>query len=136
MTIKQLSIFLENKTGRINDVTRILGANGINMHAFSMAETTDFGILRLIVSEVEKAVDILRENNFAVKVTDVVCIKCSNTAGSLASILEQLAVQNIFIEYMYAFADGDFANIVIKPNDLEKCVAVLRKCNCDMRSEF
>ena len=136
MTIKQLSIFLENKTGRINDVTRILGANGINMHAFSMAETTDFGILRLIVSEVEKAVDILRENIFAVKVTDVVCIKCSNTAGSLASILEKLAVQNIFIEYMYAFADGDFANIVIKPNDLEKCVAVLKECNCDMRSGF
>ena len=136
MTIKQLSIFLENKTGRINDVTRILGANGINMHAFSMAETTDFGILRLIVSEVEKAVDVLRENNFAVKVTDVVCIKCSNTAGSLASILEKLAVQNIFIEYMYAFADGDFANIVIKPNDLEKCVAVLKECNCDMRSCF
>ena len=136
MIIKQLSIFLENKTGRINDVTRILGANGINMHAFSMAETTDFGILRLIVSEVEKAVDILRENNFAVKVTDVVCIKCSNTAGSLASILEKLAVQNIFIEYMYAFADGDFANIIIKPNNLEKCVAVLKECNCDMRSEF
>ncbi len=136
MTIKQLSIFLENKTGRINDVTRILGAKGINMHAFSMAETTDFGILRLIVSEVEKAVDVLRENSFAVKVTDVVCIKCSNTAGSLASILEKLAVQNIFIEYMYAFADGDFANIVIKPNDLEKCVAVLKECNCDMRSSF
>ena len=136
MTIKQLSIFLENKTGRINDVTRILGKNGINMHAFSMAETTDFGILRLIVSEVEKAVDVLRENSFAVKVTDVVCIKCSNTAGSLASILEKLAVQNIFIEYMYAFADSEFANIVIKPNDLEKCVAVLKECNCNMRSGF
>jgi hypothetical protein len=136
MTIKQLSIFLENKTGRINDVTRILGANGINMHAFSMAETTDFGILRLIVSEVEKAVDVLRENNFAVKVTDVVCIKCSNTAGSLASILEKLAVQNIFIEYMYAFADGDFANIIIKPNNIEKCVALLNECNCDMKSEL
>ena len=136
MTIKQLSIFLENKTGRINDVTRILGANGINMHAFSMAETADFGILRLIVSEVEKAVDVLRENNFAVKVTDVVCIKCSNTAGSLASILEKLAVQNIFIEYMYAFADGDFANIIIKPNNIEKCVALLNECNCDMKSEL
>jgi hypothetical protein len=136
MTIKQLSIFLENKTGRINDVTRILGANGINMHAFSMAETTDFGMLRLIVSEVEKAVDVLRENNFAVKVTDVVCIKCSNTAGSLASILEKLAVQNIFIEYMYAFADGAFANIIIKPNNLEKCVALLNECNCDMKSEL
>ena len=136
MTIKQLSIFLENKTGRINDVTRILGANGINMHAFSMAETTDFGILRLIVSEVEKAVDVLRENNFAVKVTDVVCIKCGNIAGSLASILEKLAVQNIFIEYMYAFADGDFANIIIKPNNIEKCVALLNECNCDMKSEL
>ena len=136
MTIKQLSIFLENKTGRINDVSRILGANGINMHAFSMAETADFGILRLIVSEVEKAVDVLRENSFAVKVTEVVCIKCSNTAGSLASILEKLAVHNIFIEYMYAFADGEFANIVIKPNDLVKCVAILKDSNCDMMGEF
>lgn len=58
MTIKQLSVFLENKTGRINDVVRTLGQNGINMHAFSMAETTDFGILRLIVSDVDKAVEV------------------------------------------------------------------------------
>ena len=136
MTIKQVSVFLENKTGRINEEPKTLSRHGINMQAFSMAETTDFGILRLIVSEVEKAVDVLRENSFAVKVTDVVCIKCSNTAGSLASILEKLAVQNIFIEYMYAFADGDFANIVIKPNNLEKCVALLTECNCDMRSEL
>ena len=65
MTIKQLSIFLENKTGRINDLTKILGKYGINMHAFSMAETTDFGILRLIVSDVERAVEVLRNENFA-----------------------------------------------------------------------
>ena len=63
MTIKQLSVFLENKTGRINDVVRTLGQNGINMHAFSMAETTDFGILRLIVSDVDKAVEVLRAQN-------------------------------------------------------------------------
>jgi hypothetical protein len=136
MTIKQLSIFLENKTGRINDVTRILGKNGINMQAFSMAETADFGILRLIVSEVDRALELLKENNFAVKVTDVVCIRCSNTAGSLASVLEKLAEKEIFIEYMYAFADGDYANTIIKPNNLEKCVAVLEECNCDMRTEF
>jgi hypothetical protein len=136
MTIKQLSIFLENKTGRINDVTRILGKNGINMQAFSMAEAADFGILRLIVSEVDRALELLKENNFAVKVTDVVCIRCSNTAGSLASVLEKLAEKEIFIEYMYAFADGDYANTVIKPNNLEKCVAVLEECNCDMRTEF
>ena len=95
MTIKQLSVFLENKTGRINDLTRILGREGINMHAFSMAETTDFGILRLIVSEVDKAVEILREENFAVMLTEVVCIKCSNKAGALSTILEQLSERDI-----------------------------------------
>ena len=75
MIIKQLSVFLENKTGRINDVVHTLGANGINMHAFSMAETADFGILRLIVSDVDKAVEVLREKNFAVMSTDVVVFR-------------------------------------------------------------
>ena len=133
MTIKQLSVFLENKTGRINEVTKILGKHDINMHAFSMAETTDFGILRLIVSEVDKAVEILREENFAVMLTDVVCISCPNVAGSLSAILEQLAEKEIFIEYMYAFADGDKANVVIRPNDINKCVEVLDGCACELR---
>ena len=125
MTIKQLSVFLENKTGRINDLTRILGREGINMHAFSMAETTEFGILRLIVSDVEKAVEALRGANFAVMLTDVVCISCPDVAGSLANILDQLAEQDIFIEYMYAFAQGENANVVIRPNDIVKCEKVL-----------
>ena len=73
-----LSVFLENKTGRINDVTKTLAKYDINMHAFSMAESTDFGILRLIVSDVEKAVEVLRAENFAVMLTDVVCISCPN----------------------------------------------------------
>lgn len=88
MTIKQLSVFLENKTGRINDVTKTLAKYDINMHAFSMAESTDFGILRLIVSDVEKAVEVLRAENFAVMLTDVVCISCPNVAGSLAKVLD------------------------------------------------
>lgn len=125
MTIKQLSVFLENKTGRINEVTKILGKHGINMHAFSMAESTDFGILRLIVSEVDKAVEVLRGADFAVMLTDVVCISMPNVAGSLANILDQLAEENIFIEYMYAFAEGDKANVVIRPNDFVKCEKVL-----------
>jgi hypothetical protein len=133
MTIKQLSVFLENKTGRINEVTKILGKHGINMHAFSMAETTDFGILRLIVSEVDKAVEILRNENFAVMLTDVVCISCPNVAGSLSAILEQLAEKEIFIEYMYAFADGNKANVIIRANDIDKCVNVLGACACELR---
>ena len=132
MTIKQLSVFLENKTGRINEVTKILGKNNINMHAFSMAETTDFGILRLIVSEVDKAVEILRNENFAVMLTDVVCISCPNVAGSLSAILEHLAENQIFIEYMYAFAEGDMANIVIRPNDIVMCQKILEDCNCSI----
>ena len=136
MTTKQLSVFLENKTGRINEVTKILGKHSINMHAFSMAETTDFGILRLIVSEVDKAVEILRAENFAVMLTDVVCISCPNVAGSLSEILEQLAANNIFIEYMYAFAEGDKANVVIRPNDIDNCVSVLKNSDCNILESF
>ena len=136
MTIKQLSVFLENKTGRINEVTKILGKHGINMHAFSMAESTDFGILRLIVRVVDKAVEVLRNENFAVMLTDVVCISCPNEAGSLSTILDKLAEQEIFIEYMYAFAEGDKANVVIRPNDIKKCVQVLQECTCNITNKF
>ncbi|MBQ1957397.1 MAG: amino acid-binding protein [Alistipes sp.] len=136
MTIKQLSVFLENKTGRINEVTKILARHSINMQAFSMAETTDFGILRLIVSEVDRAVEILREANFAVMLTDVVCLRCDNVAGSLSVILEQLAENQIFIEYMYAFAEGEQANVIIRPNDITRCVEVLSDCKCNVVKEF
>lgn len=132
MTIKQLSVFLENKGGRINEVTKALGEQGINMHAFSMAETTDFGILRLIVSDVDKAVETLRSKHFAVILTDVVCISCPNVAGALASILERLACHEVFIEYMYAFAQGDKANIVIRPTDLDECLKWLAGEDCDI----
>ena len=130
MTVRQLSVFLENKTGRINDVVRALGENNINMHAFSMAETADFGILRLIVSDVDKAVEVLRCQDFAVMSTDVVCINCANVPGSLAAVLESLAKEEVFIDYMYAFAQKDNANIVIKANDMEHCMQVLKAQNC------
>lgn len=132
MTIKQLSVFLENKTGRINEVTKILAKNHINMHAFSMAETTDFGILRLIVSDVDKAVNALREASFAVVLTDVVCLSCSNVAGSLSAIMEKLAAHDIFIEYMYAFAQGDEAHVILRPNNLSRCLETLQQESCDV----
>ena len=131
--MKQLSVFLENKTGRINEVTQILGKNGINMHAFSMAESTDFGILRLIVTEVEQAVEVLRASNFAVMLTDVVCLHVSNVAGSLSAILDKLAKEQIFIEYMYAFAEGEMANVVIRPTDVDRCLEVLGDSDCKIK---
>lgn len=132
MTIRQISVFLENKSGRINDVTKVLGKAGINMHAFSMSETTDFGILRLIVSDVDRAIEVLRAANFSVIQTEVICISCANTAGSLSVILERLAEQNIFIEYMYAFAQGDKANVVIRPSDLNRSLEVLKQMDCSV----
>ena len=132
MAITQLSVFVENKAGRLAAIVDLLGKNNINMRALSIADTADFGILRLIVSDVERAVEVLRNENFAVMLTDVVCISCPNVAGALSEILEHLAQNDIFIEYMYAFADGDKANVVIHPNDLDKCVAELKKCQCNI----
>ena len=125
MIIKQLSIFLENRTGRINEVAKILAENGINMQAFSMAETADFGLLRLIVPDVDKAVEVLHAASFAVMVTDVLCISCPNVPGSMSAVLEKLAANNVFIEYMYAFSEGETANVVIRPTTVEAAVAVL-----------
>ena len=90
-----------------------------------MAETPDFGILRLIVSDVDKAVEILRNADFAVRLTDVIHLNCPNKAGALGEILERLATAEVSIEYMYAFAEGDMANIVVRPTDIERCEKAL-----------
>lgn len=132
MTVKQISVFLENKTGRINEVTRILGANDINMSAFSIAENADFGIMRIVVSDVERAVSVLKAAHFAVSLTDVVCLKCPNTAGALAKVLDYLAAENVFIEYMYAFSQGETASVVIRPNEIGRCIEVLQQHKAEL----
>ena len=104
------------------------------MHAFSMAETADFGILRMIVSEVDKAKTVLKENHFAVQTTEVVCFNCPNQPGTLASVLDILAREAIFIEYMYAFSEGETASIVIRPTEVQKCIDTLQKCDCPLVS--
>lgn len=125
MLIKQLSVFLENKSGRLNEVSTILGQAGINMSAFSVADTSEFGILRLIVSDHEKAFKVLRENSFSVSLTDVVCLNCPNQPGALARALQILSDNEVSIEYLYAFSVGEAANVVIKPDLIDKCIAVL-----------
>ena len=132
MTIKQISVFLENKSGRLNEVARVLASNGINMRAFCIAETTDFGLMRLIVEEVDKAVQALRDAGFAVILTDVIAIHCKNQPGALSKILESLAQEQIFIEYMYAFAQSERADVIINPNDREKCLRLLQEKHPDI----
>ena len=127
MIIKQLSVFLENKTGRLNEVTQILGSAGINMSAFSVADTSEFGILRMIVSEPEKANLILKEAKFSVRLTDVICLNSPNEPGALARALNILSGENVFIEYLYAYSmDNKTANIVLKPDNIQKCIEVLQ----------
>lgn len=128
MIIKQLSVFLENKTGRLNEVTQLLGNAGINMSAFSVADTSEFGILRVIVSDPEKALTILKEAEFSVRLTDVICLNSPNEPGALARALDILSGENVFIEYLYAYSMNDqSANIVLKPDNIEKCIEVLQR---------
>ena len=127
MIIKQLSVFLENKTGRLNEVTQILGSADINMSAFSVADTSEFGILRMIVSEPEKAHSILKEADFSVRLTDVICLNSPNEPGALARALNILSAESVFIEYLYAYSmDDKTANIVLKPDNIQKCIEVLQ----------
>ncbi len=125
MKTKQLSIFLENKAGRLTEVTDVLGAAGINLSAMSIADNSDFGILRCIVSDPDKAYKVLKEQHFAVKITDVIGFVCPNTSGSLAIVLKHLSANGVFIEYMYSFANGDVATVVIRPTDLDACEKIL-----------
>lgn len=127
MIVKQVSVFLENKSGRLKEVTEVLGKAGINMSAFTIADTSDFGILRLIVSEPEMAREILKKNKFAVQTSDVILIKTPNRPGGLAKMLGVLNDGNVFIEYMYAFSySDDTAVIVIRPTDFQKCMDILQ----------
>lgn len=127
MIIKQLSVFLENKTGRLNEVAGILGNAGINMSAFSVADTSEFGILRLIVSDPDLALESLKNAGFAVRLTEVICLNSPNQPGALARALDILSSEGVFIEYLYAYSmDKTSANIVLKPENIQKCIQVLQ----------
>jgi hypothetical protein len=126
MLVKQLSIFLENRKGRFTEVANMLGKAGINITAFTVSENSDFGILRLIVSDPDKAREILKMELYAVSVTDVVCLECPNVPESLGRAMTILTQAGIFVEYMYAFATGPVARVIIRPDQLEKCVEVLK----------
>ena len=132
MLAKQLSIFLENKSGRLTEVTEVLGKSGVNLSAMSIADNSDFGILRCIVSDPDKAYQLLKEDGFTVKVTDVIGMTVPNTPGSLAVILKHLSDNGVFIEYLYSFANGDGANVIIRPINLENCERISQEKKVDL----
>lgn len=127
MIIKQLSIFLENKSGRLTEVAEALGQNGINMSALSIADSSEYGILRVIVNNPDKAVRILKDKGFSVNLTDVICLIVPHSPGALAKALRILSDENISIEYMYAYAFDNRASVVIRTEEIAKAIAVLQK---------
>ena len=125
MVIEHLSVFIENKSGRLNEVMAILGDNGINVSALSIADTSDYGIVRLIVSEPQKALVLLKEQAFSVQITPVICCKVPNTPGGLKKLLGCLSEDEISIEYMYAFSIGEDASVVLRTESCEKTIKSL-----------
>jgi hypothetical protein len=128
MKVEQISIFIENKSGRLAEITRILGESGINIRALSLADTSDFGILRLLVSDVEKAKSVLKESGFTVNKTEVVAVEVPDRPGGLSTILHSLDSAMINVEYMYAFVErcGGNAVIIFRFDDTDKAIETLK----------
>lgn len=124
--VKQISVFLENKAGRLANVTKILGEANINIRALSIADTSDFGILRLIVNEPDQAYKVLKESGFTVSETEVIAVEVPDTPGGLANVLDIMGQSAINIEYLYAFIGKatDDALVIFKVENPEQAVKV------------
>jgi hypothetical protein len=129
MKVEQISIFLENKPGGLEHVTRILKDANINIRTLSLADTSDFGILRLIVNDVDATVTILKEHGFRVSRTTVVAVEVPDRSGGLHSILEVLAQKGVNVEYLYAFVEksGENAVIIFRFDNPDAAIDILLK---------
>ncbi|MBO4779834.1 MAG: ACT domain-containing protein [Selenomonadaceae bacterium] len=125
MSVNQVSVFLENKPGTLNKLTEVLASHNINIRALSLAETSEFGIVRMIVNDVFEAVNILKENNFVAILTPVLAYAIADEAGYLNNLLQKFTAANVNIEYMYAFAGKERAYMIFRVNDTKKAEAVL-----------
>ncbi len=129
MKIKQISIFLENTAGRIADVTKILKDNQVNLRAIMIADTADFGILRVIADDSEKALQVLKDAKFTTRTTDVLAVSISDKVGALYDVMALFQDNGINIEYLYASLEktGDTAIIIFKVEDADKGLCVIEE---------
>ena len=137
MTIKQLSIFVENKAGTATEITTELANAGISIRALSVAETQGFGILRLIVSDVDAAKKILSLNNCVVSITEVIGVEIPDTPGGLSNVLKLVSDNGINIEYLYAFigVSGKHAYVVLRVEENEKAAKLLTESGIKLVSQ-
>ena len=128
MTAKQLSIFIENRRGRFGEVLAVLKKNNVNILSLSLADTTEFGLLRLIVNDPEKGRQALVSEGFSSMLTDVFIVQVPHTPGALQGILQIIAAEELNVEYMYGLStSGEEASIVVKTSDLDKADEVFEK---------
>ena len=133
MFIKQLSVFIENREGPLEEVLDVLKQNDINIVSLSLADTSDYGLLRLLVTKPEEGRAALVENGFSAMLTDVLGVKLCHRVGYLQELLEVICKNHINIEYMYALSTGtDDASIVLKTSDLEKAAEVLKETDVEL----
>ena len=134
MYIKQLSVFVENKDGRLAEITTIIANAGIDIRALSIADTTDFGILRLVVDKPYEAEDILKEAGLTVSLTDVIAIGIPDRPGGFAETITAVANKAVAVEYMYAFIsrEQDRAYLIMRVADNETAIAALKAQGCDL----
>jgi hypothetical protein len=127
MKLTQISVFLENRKGRLYDVCSLLGKNNINIRALTIAETETFGVLRIVVDKSDLAIQTLRKNSFVANLTDVVAIEVGDKPGGLAEILKVFADDDINVEYMYGFVEkfSDNALLVFRFEDTDKATKIL-----------
>ena len=132
MIVHQLSVFLENKSGRLTEVLETLGSENIRVTALSVADTTEFGILRMIVSDPAKAKELLKNRQFTVNITEVISIMAPNEAKYYAMVLRILSDQDISIEYTYAFSVGEKSVIILRCSDTETAIKALKDHEMDL----
>ena len=129
MHIQQISVFLENRKGRLAEMTKLLAENQINIRAVSLADMTDLGVLRLIVNDPERCLSVLKANDFAAQATDVVAVEVPDRPGALHNVLEILNANGLNVEYMYASVGKkvDTGVVIFKVDPVDEAVAVLRR---------
>lgn len=136
MFIKQLTVFIENRAGRLEQVTQVLKDNNINIVSVSLADTSDYGLLRFILSDAEKAVDVLKEAGFSAMTSDVIAVKLTQEVGQLGEMLAILSNVDVNVEYMYGLtSDNMSAFIVIKTNDQEKALRTIKASGYELYTD-
>ncbi|MBA3007047.1 MAG: ACT domain-containing protein [Proteobacteria bacterium] len=129
MRVEQIAVFLENKSGRLAEITATLADNGVNIRALSVADTADFGILRLIVDDVAKAKKVLKANGFTVGITNVIAVEVADRSGGLAKVLKTIEKAGLNVEYMYAFVNrsGENAVLIFRFDETDRAIAALQQ---------